>query len=177
MSLLGHSMGGRVALEVWRLAPERVERLALLSTGAHGVKPDEAQKRYALRDLGRGEGAEALVDQWLPPMVAPASRANAELMAGLKAMCVAQGVETYAAQIEALLHRRDAAPLLATIDRPTLVCTGQLDTWAPPAQHAAIADALPRGTLRVIEGAGHMLPVEAPLALNAAIADWLALPA
>jgi pimeloyl-ACP methyl ester carboxylesterase len=176
MSLLGHSMGGRVALEVWRLAPERVERLALVSTGVHGVTPGEAAKRYALRELGRSEGGEALVDQWLPPMVAPANQADAGLMNRLRAMCIGQGVETYAAQIEALLNRPDATPLLATLDRPTLVCTGELDGWAPPAQHAAIAAVLPRATLQVVKGAGHMLPTEAPDAMNAVIADWLALP-
>lgn len=66
-ALLGHSMGGRVALEIMRLAPERVTRLALVSTGVHPVAPGEAEKRHTLRDIGRAHGMEALVDQWLPP--------------------------------------------------------------------------------------------------------------
>lgn len=174
MSLLGHSMGARVALEIWRTAPERVERMALVSTGVHLTRPGEAEKRFALRDLGRREGAGALVDQWLPPMVAPARQSDTALMARLRAMCVDNGVEAYAAQITALLDRPEVESLLPTLDVPVLVAVGEADIWSPPAQHQAIAAALPRPLYRQIAGSGHMLPAEAPQALNAAIADWLA---
>jgi pimeloyl-ACP methyl ester carboxylesterase len=65
-TVLGHSMGARVALEVLRLAPERVERLILADTGVHPLRAGERESRYALRDLGRAEGIEKLVDAWLP---------------------------------------------------------------------------------------------------------------
>jgi pimeloyl-ACP methyl ester carboxylesterase len=58
-ALLGHSMGARIALEIYRRAPERVGRLALISTGVHPVAPGEADKRHALRDLGRSAGMAA----------------------------------------------------------------------------------------------------------------------
>ena len=86
MALLGHSMGARVALEMWRLAPGRIERLALVSTGIHPPQPGEATKRHALRDLGLREGAAALVDAWLPPMIAPANRTPA-LIEPLRRIC------------------------------------------------------------------------------------------
>ncbi|OYY90331.1 MAG: alpha/beta hydrolase [Sphingomonas sp. 28-66-16] len=177
ISLLGHSMGARVALEIYRIAPSRVERLALISTGVHRVRPGEAEKRQALVDLGRAEGAEALVDRWLPPMVAPARAGDADLVAPLHRMCVDSGVEAFAAQVGALLGRPEVETLLPEIDCPTLVATGSLDSWSPPDQLAAIAGAIRGARLNIIDGAGHMLPVEAPDSLNAAITQWLAQPA
>ncbi len=175
MSLLGHSMGARVALEMIRQAPERIERLALVSTGTHPPRPGEAEKRFALRDLGRREGAAALVDAWLPAMIAPANR-RPPLVDPLRRMCIAAGTEVFAAQIEALLARPAVDTLLPAIRCPTLVAVGSEDVWSPPDQHRAIAAAVPGAVLAVIAGAGHMLPAEAPDALNDAIAAWLAEP-
>lgn len=175
-SLLGHSMGARVALEMVRQAPVRVSRLALVSTGIHPPKSDEAEKRHALRDLGRCEGVAALVDAWLPPMIAPGNR-DGEVADMLRRMCSDVGVAVFAAQIEALLARPAIDALLKTIACPTLVAVGDEDIWSPPAQHRAIAEAIPEARLTVVAGAGHMLPAEAPDDLNAAIADWLARPA
>jgi len=175
-ALLGHSMGARVALEVVRAAPSRVERLALVSTGTHTVRPGEAEKRHALRDLGRDRGIEALVDVWLPPMIAPANLADTALVAAMRQMCIDAGLATFEAQIAALLARPEVESLLPDIRIPTLVAVGSGDVWSPPQQHREIADALPSAIMRVIEGAGHMLPAEDPRALNAAIADWLAAP-
>jgi len=92
-------------------------------------------------------------------------------------MCVEAGLGVYEAQMTALLNRPDAEALLPAIDRPVLVATGEWDAWAPPDQHRAIAARLPRATLRIITGAGHMLPAEAPEAFNGVIAEWLALAA
>ena len=176
MSLLGHSMGARVALEIYRAAPERVERLALVSTGVHPVKPGEAEKRFSLRDLGRKHGTAALVEEWVPPMVSATSRGDKALMDRLRAMCMDAGVDAFEAQITALLNRPEVEYLLPTINVPVLVSTGELDIWSPPAQHEMIAAAVPQALLRIIKNAGHMLPVEAPEALNDAIAEWLLLP-
>lgn len=175
MSLLGHSMGGRVALEMWRRAPERIERLALVSTGVHPPRPGEAEKRHALRDLGLREGAAALVDAWLPPMIAPANRTPA-LVEPLRRMCIDAGTAVFAAQIEALLARPPVDALLPEIACPVLVAVGSEDVWSPPDQHRAIAATIPGARLTVVRGAGHMLPAEAGDDLNAAISDWLASP-
>jgi len=175
-ALLGHSMGARVALEIMRSAPERVDRLALVSTGVHLPADGEAAKRHALRDLGRKWGMAALVDAWLPPMIAP-SRPRDQLYDELRAMCIHAGLARFEAQIAALLARPDVESLLPEIACPTLVAVGSEDRWSPPAQHEAIAALIPGAQLVVIEGAGHMLPVECPDALNAAIAAWLEQPA
>jgi pimeloyl-ACP methyl ester carboxylesterase len=172
-TLLGHSMGGRVALEIYRQAPERVERLALLSTGVHPVRAGEREKRYALRDIGREQGMAALVDAWLPPMIGDAGSRDTTLVRRLRAMCIEAGLDRFEAQIEALLSRPEVDDLLPRISVPTLVGVGSEDRWSPPEQHEAFAALIADSRFVVIEGAGHMLPAEKPKQLNAAIAEWL----
>ncbi len=176
-AVLGHSMGARVALEIVRVAPDRVERLALISTGVHPVRVGEAHKRYVLGDLGRVRGMAALVDVWLPPMIAPANRESDLLVAPLRQMCIDAGLATYEAQIKALLDRPEVESLLPRVSCPTLIMTGSEDAWSPPDQHHQIAQAIPRSVFRIADGAGHMLPVENAVALNRAIAEWMSWPA
>jgi pimeloyl-ACP methyl ester carboxylesterase len=142
----------------------------------HLPSPGEAPKRYTLRDLGRAKGMAALVDAWLPPMVALPRRDDTAFMAPLRTMCIEAGLPRFEAQIAALLARREVESLLPHIACPVLVATGRDDGWSPPDQHEAIAALIPNARLVVVEGAGHMLPVEAPNALNQAIADWLSQP-
>lgn len=175
-ALLGHSMGARVALEIWRRAPERVGRLALADTGVHAVRDGEADKRHALRELGREQGMRALIDAWLPPMIGPGRRGDAALFGTLAAMLADAGLATYEAQIEAMLHRPDAAAVLPTIDCPTVVIVGRDDGWSPVDQHEAIAAAIAGARLRVVEQAGHMAPVEQAGPFNTILRDWLAWP-
>ena len=172
--LFGHSMGGRVALEVFRLAPQRVRRIALCSTGVHGLGTDEPAKRAGLKAIGHEQGFEALVDAWLPPMVGEHNRADESRYGPIRQMCLDQDQALFDRQIGALLARPEQESLLSRIACPALVMTGALDGWSPPAQHAAIAAVLPNSTLVTVEGAGHMLPLEAPEAVNEAIRDWLA---
>lgn len=173
-ALLGHSMGSRIALEVWRRAPDRVTRLVLADTGVHPVRAGEREARMALLALGERSGAKALADAWLPPMLGTAAARDEALYAKLRAMCVDAGVATYARQAAALLARPDAAAVLPTITCPTLVLVGSEDRWSPVDQHRAIADAVPHARLRVVEGAGHMAPAEQPAAFNSILCDWLA---
>jgi pimeloyl-ACP methyl ester carboxylesterase len=172
-SVVGHSMGARVALEVFREAPDRVERLALLDTGVHPPQPGEAAKRHALLALGRQHGIERLVDEWLPPMVHPDHAREAGIMEPLRAMCIAAGVDTYEAQITALLGRPEASPLLPTINGPVLVACGREDVWSPPEQHEEMAAAIPDAELVIFDHCGHMAPVEAPDQVNVALRRWL----
>ena len=172
--LFGHSMGGRVALEVFRIAPRRVRRLALVSTGIHPLQDGERERRRALQQVGWHRGFGALIDQWLPPMVAEANRANPAFYLPLRRMSIEAGQAVFDAQIHALVTRPPVQDLLPAIDCPTLVMTGELDTWSPPSQHRQIADAIRRAELVIVPGAGHMIQLEAPEAVNAAIARWLA---
>lgn len=173
--LVGHSMGGRVALEIVRQAPRRVRRLALVSTGTHGVEPGEADKRHRLSRIGREQGFDRLVDAWLTPMIGEPSRGNPSVTQPLFEMCRAQGQAVWDAHVAALLARREATTLLPTIACPTLVMTGALDRWSPPAQHEAIAAAIPGAALEIVPQAGHMITHEAPAAVNTALMRWLSI--
>src|SRR5882757_2452198 len=108
-ALAGHSMGGRVALEVWRQAPERVTALALLNTGVHPTRESEYDSRGLLVRLARRQGMAALADEWLPPMMGAPPDRIAQVMPALKAMVQRFTAESFAGQINALLHRSDAA--------------------------------------------------------------------
>jgi len=174
--LFGHSMGGRVALEVFRLAPNRVRRLALASTGVHSIGEGEPAKRRALQAIGHDDGFAALVGTWLPPMVAEHNRSK-PIYGAMRQMCLDAGQNVFDAQINAQLTRPEQESLLAQIRCPTLVMTGELDAWSPPAQHEAIAERIADCTLEIVAGAGHMLPLEAPETVNQAIAAWLSRPA
>ena len=173
-SIIGHSMGGRVALEVFRLAPERVARLALLDTGVHPAGAEELPKRQAMLDISARQGMTALADAWLPPMVRPGLLdTDPALRATLYAMIERMTPAIHRQQITALVNRLDAAPLLAQIHCPTLVGVGEFDLWSPPDQHVPIADAIVGARLVVFEGAGHMAPMETPEAVNAALREWM----
>ncbi|MDP3737664.1 MAG: alpha/beta fold hydrolase [Hyphomonadaceae bacterium] len=172
-ALAGHSMGARVALEVMRIAPERVEHLALLDTGIHTLRPGETEKRMQLVELAYREGMAALCDAWLPPMVHPDRVQDSALMQPLREMVTRFTPERHEAQIRALLNRPDPAPLLSAITCPTLVGVGRQDAWSPPAQHEAIAQAVPGANLIVFEHAGHFAPCEAPDQVTTAMRAWL----
>lgn len=172
-ALAGHSMGGRVAMQLAAAAPERVLRLGLLDTGAHLPAPGEAESRLALVATGERDGIEAVIDAWLPPMLAPANRENRPLRDEIAAMLRRAGVQTLKRQQQALLNRGDGFAQLDTVKVPTAFITGALDAWSPPEQHRAMQAHVPGATLTVIEGCGHMAPMEAPEAVNRALSDWL----
>lgn len=177
-ALAGHSMGARVALEVVRLAPDRVERLALLDTGTHtlaagdsGAK--ERAGRMALLALARSRGMRALGEQWARGMVHP-DQLGTLLFESILAMLERSSPAQFEAQIRALLGRPDAAPLLHCIRCPTLVLCGRDDDWSPPAQHEAMHAALLDARLCIVEHCGHMSTMERPAEVSAAMAAWLA---
>ena len=176
-SVAGHSMGGRVALEVMRLAPRRVARLALLSTGTHPLAVGEAGEkervgRMALLKIAQQQGMRAMAQEWAKGMVHP-DRIGGAVFEEVLAMFGRGSAAQYAAQINALLNRPDAAPLLPGIHCPTLVLTGRQDGWSGPAQHEAMAAAIPGAQLLIVEDSGHMCTLEQPQAVSAALADWL----
>lgn len=172
-ALAGHSMGARVALEIMRLAPQRVDRLALLDTGTHPVKPGEKEARQKLIDLAREHGMEALANQWLPPMMSPMNASNGSLLKPLKEMVRDMSVGTFEGQVRALLNRPDASLQLSSIKCPTLVGVGREDAWSNLAQHESMAEDIENSSLVVFERSGHMAPYEAPTAVNKALREWL----
>jgi pimeloyl-ACP methyl ester carboxylesterase len=172
-AVAGHSMGGRVALEIVRKARERVTHLALLDTATHPTAESEYAKRLGWVDLARREGMTALEEVWLPPMVHPDRLGDADLMQPLKAMVESYTPEQFAGEIHALLERPDATPVLAAITCPTLVLCGREDAWSTLEGHRKIAAAIAGSRMLVIEHCGHFAPIEQPEAVTGALRDWL----
>jgi len=175
-SVVGHSMGGRVALEAWRIAGERIERLALLDTGVAPRASGEGLKRRRLIELAHREGMGAVARAWIPGMVQPDRLVDELLMVEMTAMIRRCTVEDFELQQNALLDRPDASSLLPGITCPTLVACGRQDEWAPPAQHQEMAAGIARSTFEVIENCGHMSPMERPAELTELLRAWLEAP-
>ncbi len=169
LRVAGHSMGARVALEMARLAPGRIEKLALLDTGIHPLRPGEPEKRAEIVRYAYDHGMQALADRWLPPMVWQGNQSDAALMAGLNAMVLRMNPDLHARQIKALVDRPDASAYLAQIACPVLLIVGRQDQWSPVSQHEDMLALLPDARLEIIDEAGHFAPVERP----EAVADLL----
>lgn len=176
-SLAGHSMGGRVALEVVRLAPQRVERLALLDTGMDPLAAGEAgererEKRFALLRLAREAGMRAMGREWARGMVHP-SRLDTPLFDEVLDMIERQTPATFEAQITALLGRPDARGVLRGLACPTLIACGRQDAWSPLSRHEEMHALVPGSRLAVFEDSGHMSTMEQPEAVSAALGEWV----
>ena len=173
-AVAGHSMGGRVALELMRREGPRVTGLALLNTGIHPLAAQEPEARGRLVRLARERGMAALAAEWLPPMMGPARSADDELMRRLTAMVERSTPEQFAAQIHALLNRPEAATVLAKVHVPLLLLAADQDRWSPVEQHEAMRRLNTSAALRIVRDAGHMAPVEQPGAVADALTDWIA---
>ena len=178
--LAGHSMGGRVALEVMRLAPRRVRRLALLGTGYRAKESGEAgaeelRKRQVLLDIARTQGVRAMAVEWVKPMVAPSRLRDPAFVEEILAMICRKSEDTFKRQIKALLDRPDTSDVLLHIQIPTLVMAGAFDSWATPAQHQEIANLIPaKPEVAVIGPSGHMMMMEEPQLVAHHFNQWLA---
>jgi pimeloyl-ACP methyl ester carboxylesterase len=178
-AVAGHSMGGRVALEVYRAAPQRVTHIALLNTGYLGRAQDaageeEERNRYALLELAKTQGMRAMARQWLPPMINPARRGDHALAETIIEMFARKTPEIFEAQIRALLSRPDATPVLEAIRCPALLISGREDTWSPPDRHADMAAKIPGpSSVVTVPDCGHMSPLEQPAAVSEALRAWL----
>lgn len=180
LAVAGHSMGGRIAFEMVAQAPQRIERLALLDTSTHPLPPGEEGEReragrHALLEIARAQGMRAMAREWAKGMVHP-SRLDSPVFDAVLDMFERGTPAAFAAQIEALLARRDATDLLARIAVPTLVLCGREDGWSPPSRHEFMHQRIAGSRLVILESCGHMSTMERPEAVTAALADWLAAP-
>jgi pimeloyl-ACP methyl ester carboxylesterase len=177
-ALAGHSMGGRVALEVVRRIPERVTGLALLDTGHQPLavgEPGEREVagRMALVEKSRRQGMRAMGWEWLQGMVYPSRLSDALLVNAILDMIASKTPDLYAAQTRALINRPEATSLLPKIRCPTLVLCGREDLWSPPKRHEEMSDLIPGSTLTVVPYCGHMSTMEQPAAVSEALHAWL----
>jgi pimeloyl-ACP methyl ester carboxylesterase len=177
-AVAGHSMGGRIALEIARRVPDRLIGLALLDTGFEALAPGTAGQRevagrHELLEKARREGMRSMARAWVQGMVYPPRLSDADLIDRILDMFERRTPDLYALQIKALLSRPDATSVLPAIRCPTLVLCGREDEWAPPSRHDLMAKSIPAGRLEVIPECGHMAPMERPEAVSAALRRWL----
>lgn len=170
--LIGHSMGGRVAMEMAHQAPDRIRAMALLNTGIHPKKNGEEIKRQQMIDLAHQQGMSGLAKAWLPGMMAQGRTPDPGVMAGLRAMVCRMTPQIHERQIRALIARPDAAATVGAFTGPMLLMTGRQDVWSPIAQHEEIARLCPQARLEIIEDAGHFAPVEQAGTVAALLAGW-----
>lgn len=172
LNVAGHSMGARVAMEMARLAPERVEKLALLDTGIHPLREGEIEKREEIVGFAFENGMAALAKRWLPGMVFGANQTNENLMNTLTEMVLRKTPDLHARQIKALVDRPNAAAYLPQIECPVLLIVGRQDQWSPVSQHEDMKGLLPNARLEIIEDAGHFAPVESPEKVTDLLEDF-----
>ena len=172
-ALLGLSLGGIVAMEVARRAPERVARLALLDTN-HLPEPSEvAETRAAYVERALAGDLAGVMRHDLKPRYLADGPRKAETLDLCMAMALDLGPDAFARQSRAISTRPDQSATLPGLAMPTLVLCGAEDGLCPPERHRTIAGLMPNARLVTIEGAGHLPVLERPDATNAAIGEWL----
>ena len=171
---IGFSMGAIVALEMARIEAERMAGLVLLSLNAGPDLPERAAVRPGQQARARaGELERMVADELKPRYFAPGNLNDPPLRAEVLAMARALGTDVFVAQSEALRTRADLRPVLTILACPVFLGVGAHDALCPPAWHLDWQARARTARLTVFEGAGHMLPLEAPAALCGTIAAWL----
>lgn len=172
-ALAGLSMGGYIAFEIMRQAPERVLRLALLDTSARPDRPEQSDRRDQQIELARSGRYLEVLDLLFPLLVHRNRHQDEGLKAIVRIMATETGAEVFIRQQTALKARPDARPLLSGIRCPTLVLVGEGDELTPPKVAEEIAEGIPGARLAVVPDCGHLSTLEKPDAVNEALVDWL----
>lgn len=174
-AVAGLSMGGYLALEIMRQAPERVAGLALLDTSARNDTQEARGNRLRLIAAARDGGYAAAVAQLLPLLLHPDHLHDARLVNLLAEMAAGVGLDGFIRQQTAIMGRADSRPLLQHIACPTLVLCGRQDQLTPLALHEEIHAGIAGSRLVVVDECGHMSTMEQPAQVNQALVEWLAL--
>lgn len=173
-AVAGLSYGGIVALELWRQAPERVHKLALLNTNPRLPAPETRASQQRFVGMAHlGEFREVTTDFLKDVMLHPDHQKDLALRETVLKMAESIGRAGFLNEVKAQLGRPDATLDLPQITCPTLVLTGREDMVVPLAVHQAAADALPCGELIVVEQCGHLSTLEQPVRVTQALRDWL----
>ena len=175
-ALAGFSMGGYVALEILRRAPERVSQLALIDTSARGDTEEQTTERRRRIGLAQAGRYEALVDESLPMAVHPSRVGDAPLMTALRDMALRIGADAFVRQLKAIMSRPDSRDCLGQIRCPTLVICGRQDTVTPPELSHEIGEGIPGARVVLVDECNHYAPMERPYAVSALLREWLLYP-
>ncbi len=171
--LAGLSMGGYVALEIMRQAPDRVERLALLDTSARVDTAENFRRRRGLISLARMGRFKGVTPRLLPMLLHPDRLSDEGLTQLVMDMAERVGQEAFIRQQTAILGREDSRPGLSSIDCPTLVICGRQDQITPPELSEELAAGIPQAELFILENCGHLSSIERPDEVNAHFRRWL----
>jgi pimeloyl-ACP methyl ester carboxylesterase len=172
-ALAGHSMGGYIAFEVMRQAPERVIKLALINTQARPDTPEATARRRGLMERARRGELRAIREESFPELVHPSRRDDSDILKLVHAQDEDVGVEGYLRQQTAIIARVDSRSTLATIKCPTLVLTGDADSTIPNALSKEMAEGIPGARLVILDRCGHLPQPEQPEATVRALSEWL----
>ena len=173
-ALAGLSYGGYLAFAMMRIAPERIERLALLDTSARPDTPEQKEAREKFIAIAQGGNLAEVVETLAPRFVHHGRRRDEALMATVREMAVETGTEAFVRQERAIMSRGDSRLLLGRIRCPTLVVVGDRDELTPPELAKEIAEGIAGSRLVVVPECGHLSTIEQPDAVNAAMIEWLA---
>jgi pimeloyl-ACP methyl ester carboxylesterase len=172
-ALAGHSMGGYIAFEIMRQAPDRVAKLALVNTQARPDTPEASTRRRALIARTTAGEYRAVLDELFPGFVHPSRRQDGALRQLVHDMGDDIGAEAFIRQQTAIISRPDSRPTLAWIKCPTLVLTGDEDNTIPNTLSKEMADGIPGAKLVILPDCGHLPQVEQPQATADALVEWL----
>lgn len=175
-ALVGLGLGGMVAMELQRRAPDRVARLMLISTTPLAETPQQAAELDPLIIKARTGRLREAVRALRPVDCLAPGPFRMEIQAMLDEMAEGLGVDVFTRQIRVLQRRRDQQSALRKLRVPVTVLCGAHDITLPVKRHAFLAELIPGARLEVIEDAGHLSPLEAPDAVSDAIRDWLQAP-
>lgn len=172
-ALAGLSMGGIVAMEVIRQAPERVSRLALLDTNPNAELAEVAAGREPQIQTVRAGGLRKVMREEMKPKYLAEGANRQPILDLCMEMATSLGAQVFEDQSRALQTRPDQCETLGDIRVPTLVLCGALDTVCPPQRHELMRDLIPGAELAQIDGAGHLPVLERPEETNKALWRWL----
>jgi pimeloyl-ACP methyl ester carboxylesterase len=172
-ALAGLSMGGYIAFEVMRLAPERVTRLALLDTGSRADTPERSAMRRELIAAAERDGTRTVQERLLPVLIHKERLTDKPLVEAVLKMGHDTGVDAFRRQQMALIGRYDSRPMLASITCPTLVLIGREDALTPLELSQEMAAGIPKAKLEIVSDCGHLSTMERPQQVNNVLRSWL----
>jgi pimeloyl-ACP methyl ester carboxylesterase len=172
-ALAGLSMGGYLAFEILRQAPGRVDRLALIDTQARPESAEAREARLGVMEVARKGGFARVPALQMPKLLTPAHQQAPRLVAIVHRMAAATGLQAFLRQQVAVLERPDSRPDLAGISIPTLILVGDQDLITPVDAAREMHQGIAGSRFAIVPDSGHLSPIEAPDAVNAAMADWL----
>lgn len=172
-ALAGLSLGGYVAFEILRQAPERIIKLALLDTTARRDTQDKIAQRRETIIQAREQGVEKVLAAMLPNLLHPKHLKDQSMLERKQRMASEVGVDAFARQQTAIMNRPDSRALLPEIGCPTLVLCGREDGLTPPELAREMANAIPNNRLVIVDESGHLSALEQPARVTEAMREWL----